>query len=126
MAWQPDEAAVGQVLEILRRAQTPDTAVQAAVQAELAAYQAVPEFNLTLAYIFLAMRQQPLCTRLQEVETTVFLSCATIILKRARYGCRHRTIGLSFDDSHRRLKKGGCACELQQCSALRLEYPAVL
>ena len=84
MAWQPDEAAVGQVLEILRRAQTPDTAVQAAVQAELAAYQAVPEFNLTLAYIFLAMRQQPLCTRLQEVETTVFLSWATIILKRAR------------------------------------------
>ena len=73
MTRQPDEAAVGQVLEILRRAQTPDTAVQAAVQAELAAYQAVgPEFNLTLAYIFLAMRQQPLCTRLQEVETTVF------------------------------------------------------
>jgi hypothetical protein len=74
MTRQPDEAAVGQVLEILRHAQTPDTAVQAAVHAELAAYQAVPEFNLTLAYIFLAMRQQPLYTRLHAVERLFFLA----------------------------------------------------
>lgn len=63
MAWAPDEAAVGQVLEMLQASQTPDTAVQAQVQAQLAQYQAVPEFNQTLSFIFVKLRDQPIFTR---------------------------------------------------------------
>jgi transportin-1 len=63
MAWQPDEAAVGEVLAILQNSQTPDTTVQAQVQAQLHQYQAVPEFNQTLSFIFITMRDQPLYTR---------------------------------------------------------------
>ena len=65
MAWQPDEAAVAQVIEILQHAQTPDTQVQVQVQAQLEQYAGAPGFNQTLGFIFVARPDQQLCTRLQ-------------------------------------------------------------
>ena len=55
MAWQPDEQAVGQVVAMLEQAQTPDSAVQAAVTAQLDQLQTVPEFNQTVAKVFIRL-----------------------------------------------------------------------
>ena len=64
MAWQPDEQAVGQVVAMLEQAQTPDSAVQAAVTAQLDQLQTVPEFNQTVAHVFIRLTDRPVAMRM--------------------------------------------------------------
>lgn len=62
--WQPDEMAVGQVVTMLEQAGVPDTAVQAAVKAQLDQLQTVPEFNRTVAHVFIRLTDRPVAMRM--------------------------------------------------------------
>ena len=62
--WQPDEMAVGQVVTMLDQAGVPDTAVQAAVKAQLDQLQTVPEFNRTVAHVFIRLTDRPVAMRM--------------------------------------------------------------
>ena len=62
--WQPDETAVGQVVAMLEQAGVPDTAVQAAVKAQLDQLQTVPEFNRTVAHVFIRLTDRPVAMRM--------------------------------------------------------------
>ena len=58
------EAAVAQVEAMLEQAQVPDSAVQAQITAQLDQLQAVPEFNQTVAHIFIRRTERPVEMRM--------------------------------------------------------------
>ena len=62
--WQPDAAACSQVVAMLEQAQTPDSATQAALTAQLEQLQTVPEFNQTLAHVFIRLKDRPVAVRM--------------------------------------------------------------
>ena len=49
---------------MLEQAQTPDSATQAALTAQLEQLQTVPEFNQTLAHVFIRLKDRPVAVRM--------------------------------------------------------------
>ncbi len=63
MNWQPEEAGLAQILQLLRESQSPDTATQRAVQQKLEELNRFPDFNSYLIYVLTKMPHEDEATR---------------------------------------------------------------
>ncbi len=63
MNWQPEEAGLAQILQLLRESQSPDTATQRAVQQKLEELNQFPDFNSYLIYVLTKMPREDEATR---------------------------------------------------------------
>jgi len=52
MSWQPDPTSLNQLIDLLSKAQSPDSTVQQMVYTQLQSFNAIPDFNNYLIYIF--------------------------------------------------------------------------
>ncbi|ORY20216.1 ARM repeat-containing protein [Neocallimastix californiae] len=52
MSWQPDPTSLNQLIDLLIKAQSPDSNVQMMVYNQLQSFNAIPDFNNYLIYIF--------------------------------------------------------------------------
>ncbi|XP_074640252.1 transportin-1-like [Tubulanus polymorphus] len=63
MAWQPDESGLGQILQLLKESQSPDTATQRAVQQKLEQLNTYPDFNNYLIFVLTKLTSEDEPTR---------------------------------------------------------------
>jgi hypothetical protein len=58
-AWQPSAEGLGQLVQLLTSSQLADNRTHRAIQQQLTAFNAIPDFNNYLTYIFFALHDQP-------------------------------------------------------------------
>ncbi|XP_041357123.1 transportin-1-like [Gigantopelta aegis] len=63
MAWQPEESGLGQILQLLKQSQSPDTATQRAVQQKLEELNRYPDFNNYLIFVLTKLKTEDDPTR---------------------------------------------------------------
>ncbi|XP_033636471.1 transportin-1-like isoform X1 [Asterias rubens] len=63
MAWQPSEAGLSQILQLLKESQSPDTEIQRAVQQKLEQLNQFPDFNNFLIYVLTKLKTEDEPTR---------------------------------------------------------------
>ncbi|CAB4027646.1 transportin-1 isoform X2, partial [Paramuricea clavata] len=63
MAWQPDEHGLKQILDLLKESQSPDNAIQRAVQQKLESLNQFPDFNNYLIFVLTKLKTEDEPTR---------------------------------------------------------------
>ncbi|XP_065175090.1 transportin-1-like [Sycon ciliatum] len=63
MAWQPEEGALVQIMQLLRESQSPNTEVQRAIHEKLKSLNQYPDFNNYLMYILAKLPEEAVATR---------------------------------------------------------------
>jgi len=63
MDWQPSQDGLGQILQLLKESQSPDTVTQREVQQKLEQLNQYPDFNNYLIYVLTKMTQEDDATR---------------------------------------------------------------
>jgi hypothetical protein len=58
MAWQPDQAGLTQILQLLKESQSPVNEVQRAVQEKLESLNQFPDFNNYLVYVLTKLKTE--------------------------------------------------------------------